>query len=148
VLHSTRAFAARCHVQPPVPCVSEGRSLLVARSLPGKPCPSSRAGCFMLMAAGFVGSLDGRSTPGRRQRLPAELGLGAARDCCGGWRLNSSRGGGLEWDFSSHAHCCWFCCQLMLAKCKSCQGSRWAVLAATNPRCVEVCCPGPFPPTL
>ena len=144
---SVRAFAASCHVQPQLTHVSEGRSLFTAYSLPWKPWPASHAWCFMLTTGGFVSGLGGRSVLERRQGWLAESEPRAARDCYGGRQLNSSRGGGLEWDFSLRVDCCWFCGQLMLAKCTSCQGSLWAVLAAMNPRYLEVCCPCLFPST-
>lgn len=57
----------------------------------------------------------------------------------------AAQGGMLEWDFSLLVDCCGVCSQLMQAKCKICQGCLCAVLAATNPQCIEVHCPWPFP---
>lgn len=83
----------------------------------------------------------------RRQGCLAESEPEAAGDRYRERQLSSSRAGGLQWDFSLCVDCCWFCGQLMLAKCTSCQGSLWAVLAASNPRYVEVRCPCPLPST-
>lgn len=141
---SARAFAASCHVQPQLTRVSEGRSLFTAYSLPWKPWPPSHARCFMLTTGGFVSSLGGRSVLERWQGWQAESELGAAKDCYGGRQLNSSRGGGLEWDFSLHTDCCWFCGQLMLAKCKSCRGSLWAVFGSNKPTVHRGALPMPF----
>lgn len=136
-LSSKRAFAASCHVQPLLTRVSEVWPLFTAYF----PALETLASLLALVFQADHRQGLGSGVAGRKGSRLSE----GCKDYYRGQQWNSSLREWSGWDFSLQVDCCWFCCQLTLAECTSCQGSQGAVSAATNPPSAKMRCPRTIP---